>query len=131
MSVDTVGNFLTIIRNAIAMSKRSLVAPHSRMRLSIAEILKNEGFIRDYEVDASNEKKMQIKLFLKYVNGESVIHELTRVSRPGRRDYTKSKNIIPVIGGLGISILSTSAGVVTDKQARRLSVGGEVLCHVW
>lgn len=128
---DTVGNFLTIIRNGIRVSKRSVSAPHSKLREAISHILKDEGFVKDVTVDRSDEKKPRLVVHLKYVNGEPVIHELTRISKPGRRQYSKIKNVNSVIGGLGISILSTSAGVITDKTARRLSVGGEVLCQVW
>ncbi len=131
MSVDTISNFLTVLRNAISISKRSVTTHYSRMREDIVKILKEEGFIRDYKVIADDEKKKQLKVDLKYVDGECAIHALDRVSRPGRRNYTKLKNLKPVIGGLGISILSTNAGVITDKKANELSVGGEVICQIW
>ena len=129
--MDRIADFLTVLRNAIRISKRSVSVPHSRMRESIARILKEEGFIRGYDVDRTNEKKPALNVQLKYVKGESVIHEITRVSSPGRRQYSKLKNLTPVIGGLGISILSTNAGVITDKQAQKLTVSGEILCRVW
>lgn len=131
MSIDTIGNYLTILRNGIMVSKRSVTMPHSKMRVSITQILKDEGFIKDFQVDTTVEGKSSLTVHLKYVNGESAIHELTRSSRPGCRHYSKIKNVASVIGGLGISILSTNAGVITDKQARKLNVGGEVLCRVW
>ena len=135
MSIDSIGDFLTIIRNGLMVSKKFVVAPHSKMRLSIAQILKDEGFVIDIEVAGEGIEKV-IKVFLKYVDGERVIHEIQRVSTPGRRFYAGSKNITPVKGGLGISILSTSCGVITDKQAKAKAkdgspVGGEVLCTVW
>lgn len=129
--MDRIADFLTVLRNATRISKRSVSIPHSRMREAISKILKQEGFIREYSVDRTDEVKPVLNVQLKYVNGESVIHELTRISKPGRRQYTKIKNLQPVIGGLGISILSTNAGVITDKQAKKLAVSGEVLCRVW
>jgi len=137
MSIDSIGDFLTIIRNGLMRSKLSVVAPHSRMREALAKILKDEGFIRDYVVTKETDSKKSIKLFLKYVAGESVIHEINRISTPGRRRYARIKKargmsrLDPVIGGLGLSILSTSHGVMSHKKAKELSVGGEVLCTVW
>ncbi len=133
MSVDTIGNFLTIIRNKIKSSKPYAEAPHSKMNEEIARILKAEGFIRGFEVDATDTLRKKIKIELRYVEGESVIHDIQRVSKPSRRIYEKVKNVKPVIGGLGIAILSTNRGVMTDKQAKSSSakVGGEILCRVW
>lgn len=129
--MDRIADFLTVLRNAIRVSKRSASVPHSHMRESIAKILKAEGFIRDYSVAGQDTVKPSLTVQLKYVKGEAVIHEITRVSTPGRRQYTKLKNLQPVIGGLGISILSTNAGVITDKQAHKLAVSGEIICRVW
>jgi len=129
--MDRIADFLTVIRNAVRVSKRTVSYPHSRMCLAIAKILKTEGFIRDYAVDASDEKKPLLTLQLRYLNGEAAIHALDRVSTGGCRRYSKLKNLKPYIGGLGISILSTSKGVITDKQAETLAVGGEVICRVW
>lgn len=132
MSVDSVGDFLTIIRNGIMASKPFVSAPLSKIRSEIAKILKNEGFIRDYVVEAQQDKAQKhIKLYLKYVGGESAIHEITRISKPSRRTYSSMSNIKPVIGGLGISILTTNKGIVTNNQAKELKVGGEVICTVW
>lgn len=133
MSVDTIGNFLTIIRNKIRSSKPYAFAPHSKMNEQIARILKAEGFIKDFEVDATDALRKQLKIVLKYVEGESVIHDIQRVSKPSRRIYAKVKNIKPIIGGLGISILTTNRGIMTDKQAKSNSagIGGEVICRVW
>lgn len=131
MSIDAIGNFLTIIRNGVMVSKSFVVAPHSNMRTSIAQILKDEGFIRDFLVVEDNSPQKTIKILLKYVDGESVIHEITRMSKPGRRYYSSIKQVKPVIDGLGISVLSTNRGLLTNKQAKHLNVGGEVLCTVW
>jgi len=110
------------------------VASYSKMNAEIARILKEEGFIKDVEVvEGSDALRKSLKIVFKYVNGESVLHEITRVSKPSRRTYAKVKNLKPVINGLGIVILSTNRGVMTDKQAKEadLRVGGEVLCTVW
>lgn len=131
MSIDTVGNFLTIIRNGIMSSKRFVIAPHSKMKFEIAKILKEEGFIKDVIVENQDSVKKEIKVFLKYVEGESVIHEIKRISRPGRRSYASVNEFKPVIGGLGISILTTSQGLLTNKKAKDLFVGGEIICTVW
>jgi len=130
MSVDTIGDFLTIIRNGLMVSKPFVTAPYSRMKIEIAGILKQEGFIRDCTVDGEGARKT-IKIVLKYVNYESVIHEITRISKLGCRVYSGSQKIKPIIGGLGISVLSTNRGVISHKQAKTLGVGGEVLCTVW
>jgi len=131
MSIDTIGDFLTIIRNGRMVSKPSVVAPYSRVKHAIADILKSEGFIRGCEVIENTSGKKVLKLSLKYVNGESVIHEITRKSTPGLRVYTGSRTIKPVIGGLGLSIITTSRGLLTHKKAKELGVGGEVICTVW
>lgn len=132
MSVDSIADFITIIRNGVMVSKSFVTAPYSKMRLSIAQILKNEGFINDFVVvNTDSDVKKLIKVVLKYVDGEAVIHEIQRVSKPGRRVYVGSKAIKPVIGQLGVSILTTSRGVIANQKAKKLSVGGEVICTVW
>jgi small subunit ribosomal protein S8 len=132
MSVDSIADFLTIIRNGVMVSKSFITAPYSKMRHSIAQILKNEGFIHDFAViNTDSDAKKMLKIVLKYVDGESVIHEIQRVSKPGRRVYAGSQKIKPVIGQLGISILTTSRGVIASQKAEQLSVGGEVICTVW
>lgn len=130
MSVDAIGDFLTIVRNGLMASKRSVETPYSKIKLEIVKILKEEGFIKDFAVTEEDSKK-KIQLSLKYVAGESVIHELTRISRPGRRTYRKSDQLQYIIGKLGISILTTNKGIMTDKRAKALSVGGEIICSVW
>lgn len=132
MSIDSIGNFLTIIRNGIMASKPSVAAPFSKIRLEIARILKEEGFIKDFSIEnADSVAKKSIKIMLKYVDGESVIHDITRVSKPSRRNYAGINSVKPVIGGLGISILSTNKGIVSNRQAKKLLVGGEIICTVW
>ncbi len=130
MSVDTISNFLTVIRNGLLVSKRSVTVQHSNMKQAIANLLKAEGYIKDYKTETV-EGKPVLTVLLKYVNGESVIHDIKRVSKSGRRHYEGTNAVKPVIGGLGISVLSTSKGIMTDKQARQANVGGEVICHIW
>jgi len=132
MSVDTIGDFLTIIRNGILASKPVVRAPYSRLKHDIAKTLLQEGFIRDISVENSdNPAKRALKVQLKYVEGESVIHQIDRVSRPGRRHYASTAHMTPVIGGLGVSIVTTNRGVMTDKEAKQRNIGGEVICTVW
>lgn len=136
MSIDTIGDFLTIIRNGLKRAKSFVVMPHSVLKQAVLDTLKAEGFIRDYALVYEGETKKYLKVFLKYVKGESVIHELKRVSTPGCRRYAQVQTqghhkIKPVIGGLGVSILTTSSGVITHKKAKVLGVGGEVICTVW
>lgn len=126
-----IADFLTVIRNGIMASKLHVSAPYSNMRHAIANLLKKEGFVRDVLVQNNESGNKQVKVMLKYVNGESVIHEINRISKPSRRRYAGAKNIKPVIGGLGVSIVTTNRGVITHKKAKELSVGGEVICTVW
>ena len=126
MSIDTVGDFLTIIRNGIMVSKPFVTVPASTFKHQIALLLKDEGFIRDVIVEDRD-----MKIMLKYVGGESVIHEINRMSTPSRRLYKGGNSIKPVIGGLGISVVTTSKGIMTHKKAKALNVGGEVICTVW
>ena len=130
--MDAIADFLTIIRNGVQMSKPFVIAPYSKMRHAIASILKNEGFVQDVAVLQEPEKAQKdLQIFLKYVGGESVIHEIDRASKQSRRTYVGAKEIKPVIGKLGISILTTNRGVVSHKKAQELGVGGEVICTVW
>jgi small subunit ribosomal protein S8 len=130
MVVDTIGNFLTIIRNGTRVGKRIVSAPYSKMRNEIAAILKKEGFIKNFSISGIGTAKL-LQIDLKYVDSESVIHEIKRMSTPGKRLYTQVHNVKPVIGGLGISIITTSKGVMTDKDAKKQQVGGEVICTIW
>lgn len=132
MSIDILGNFLTTIRNGIARSKSSVSVPYSKLKHELASLLKDEGFITQFEILHENDVvKKELKLVLKYVNNESVIHEITRVSKPSRRIYAGVGTIKPVIGGMGISVLTTNKGLLTDKTAKTMRVGGEIICTVW
>lgn len=130
MSVDTISNFLTTVRNGILASKSAVTVPYSRMTQDIVAILRNEGFIRDFSVTEDGGKK-NITIVLKYVDGESVIHALVRVSKPSCRLYEKSQNLPHIVGKLGISVITTNRGIMTNKQARELGIGGEVICSIW
>lgn len=130
MAIDTIGDFLTIIRNATMVGKHTATVSYSKIRYAITDILKNEGFIKDFNVQGLGVDKV-ITLFFKYVNSESVIHEIKRISTPGKRVYSQSKNIKPVVGGLGIVILTTNQGVITNKEVRNRRIGGEIICTVW
>lgn len=131
MSIDCIGDFLTIIRNATRVSKASVLVSYSNIRYAIAMLLKQEGFIKEVGIEELGNNKKNIKIMLKYVSGESVIHEIKRASKPGCRMYSSIDQVKPVIGGIGISILTTSRGVLTHKQAKKLNVGGELICTVW
>jgi len=132
MSIDIIGNFLTVIRNAIARSKPSVTTSYSKLKHELALVLQEEGFVGAIEVlNEQDIVKKQIKIVLKYVDNESVIHEITRVSKPSRRVYAGTGNIKPVIGGLGISVLTTNKGLITDKTAKKVRAGGEIICTVW
>lgn len=127
---DPIADLLTRIRNAQAMSKATVSMPASKMKLAIAEVLKSEGYIEDVvSVDlGGNKRAMEIKL--KYFQGKPVIARLQRVSRPGLRSYRGVNDLPTVLGGLGVAIVTTSSGVMTDKQARAAGIGGEVVCLV-
>ena len=128
---DPIADFLKRIRNANMVKHESVEVPASKMKRDIAEILKNEGFIRDVEY-IDDDKQGIIRVFLKYgQNGEKVITNLKRVSKPGLRVYSKHEDIPKVLNGLGIAIISTSEGLLTDKEARQKNAGGEVLAYVW
>ncbi len=130
MMTDPIADMLTRIRNANALRYASVSMPSSKMKVDIAKILLEEGFILDYKVDG--ETKKELTLTLKYgVNGQRVISNLRRISKPGLRVNVKADKLPRVLGGLGIAIISTSKGVVSDKTARALGVGGEVLAYVW
>jgi len=128
---DPIADMLTRIRNAVMVRHDSVLIPASRMKLSIAKILKEEGFISDYEVLKAKAHRV-IKIYLKYDDkNQSVLSGLERVSKPGLRVYVERKEIPRVRGGLGVAIVSTSKGVTTGQQARRQGIGGELLCYVW
>ncbi len=128
---DPLGDMLTRIRNAAMRSKPTVRSPSSKMRLRVLEVLKDEGFIRGYEVIDNGDGKPVVEIGLKYHEGAPVIRELKRVSKPGRRYYSGVSTMPQVRNGLGVSIVSTSRGVMSDAKARAENVGGEVLCTVF
>ena len=148
MMTDTLADMLTRIRNANRIERPAVDMPASRLKVSVAQVLKDEGFIHDYQVGkvAADEQgqmsfhpeqdmgqpKVVLRVFLKYgPEGERVIRHIDRASRPGRRLYRRSKELRPVLDGLGISVVSTSKGVMSDRKARAQRLGGELLCTVW
>ena len=128
---DTIADMLTRIRNANQMRYEEVEVPASKIKEEIARILKDEGFINDYKVNSEDSKK-NIVLTLKYTDKkERVITGLKRISKPGLRVYAKNDEVPKVLNGLGIAIISTSKGIMTDKQARKENIGGEVLAYIW
>lgn len=131
MQTDPIADFLTIIRNANTARHTELTAPSSKLKVEIARILKEEGYINDYEV-TPDDKQGTIKVMMRYNDGrERVIQHIERISKPGRRIYVGKADIGRVLGGLGIAILSTPRGVLTDRAARRAGVGGELLAKIY
>ena len=130
MVTDPIADMLTRIRNANQMRDKEVEVPASKMKNEIARILKSEGFIADYKEKKNNIQNILV-LSLKYVDKERVITGLKRISKPGLRVYVKAEEVPTVLNGLGIAIISTSKGVMTDKEARANSLGGEVLAYIW
>jgi small subunit ribosomal protein S8 len=135
MMTDPIADMLTRIRNANTRGHRKVDLPHSNLKEKIADVLKKEGFISDYKVTSDEtlkEKKKTLHIYLKYTEDNTkVINKIVRISKPGRRVFTKVEDIKPTLGGLGIMVLSTSRGIMADKEAKKLNVGGEVICKVW
>lgn len=128
---DPIADMLTRIRNAAKAKFNSADVPASKLKTELARVLKDEGFIKNYKF-IQDGKQGILRIYLKYGPGQkATIYGIERVSKPSRRVYTKSKDIKPVYNGMGISILSTSRGIMTDKKARQENVGGEVLCNIW
>jgi small subunit ribosomal protein S8 len=130
MYTDPISDFLTRIRNAANARQEVVYIPFSKMKAELARILKEEGYIWSYEVEKT-EKFPQLKLKIKYVGKDAVVRNLKRISKPGLRKYVNSTEIPKVLGGLGISILSTSRGVMTGASAKKANVGGEILAEIW
>lgn len=128
---DPLGDMLTRIRNGQRARKDVILCPNSRLRANVLEVLKREGFIRGYSVAEVGTGISELSIELKYHEGDPVIREISRVSKPGRRVYSKIKELGRVYNGLGIAILSTPRGVLSDNEAREQNVGGEVLCQVF
>jgi len=132
MAIDNISDLLTRIRNANMVKHRIVYIPFTKMSLAIIKILKNEGYIEKFENFEENNKKYLI-VFLKYIgkNREPVISKLKRISKPGLRIYSNSKKLPIVLNNLGIAIVSTSKGVITNSRAKELGIGGEILCYIW
>ena len=131
MMTNPIADMLTRIRNAVSVERPHVELPASKVKRGLAEVLKREGYIWDFD-EVETKPVQQLKLDLKYgPNGERVIQRIRRISKPGRRVYRKARDLKPVLNGLGITIISTSRGVVSDREARQRNLGGEVLCEVW
>ncbi len=131
MMTDPIADMLTRIRNAVRVERQHVDLPLSKVKRGLAEVLKREGYIWDWE-EVPMEPAKQLRLILKYgPNGERVIRTIRRISKPGRRVYSGSTQLKPILGGLGISVISTSRGVISDREARQRKLGGEVLCEIW
>ena len=128
MMQDTIADMLTSIRNAGAANKETVVMPSSKIKVSLAAVLKDEGYIDDYKVEG--DKKPELLIALKYYAGKPVIERIERISRPGLRIYRGYDELPTVMSGLGVAIVSTSKGVITDRMARQMRIGGEVICVV-
>lgn len=131
MMTDPIADMLTRIRNAVRIERPQVEMPFSKVKRGLAEVLKREGYIWDWrEVEAKPVSRLQLDLKYGH-NGERVIRHIKRVSRPGRRVYRGATRLKPVLNGLGISVISTSRGVISDREARQRKLGGEVLCEIW
>ncbi len=128
---DPIGDMFSRIRNGQMRSLASVQIPSSNFRKNILEILKKEGYIKDYFIEKSDKNKITLKINLKYYEGDPVIKEIKRISKPGRRVYSRATSIPKVMNGLGLAILSTPKGVMSDIDARKNNVGGEIICRVF
>lgn len=134
MMTDPIADMLTRIRNAVRIERATVEVPSSKVKQGLADVLKREGYIWDWEVlDPGDQMPFKsLRLDLKYgPNGERVIRHIKRVSKPGRRVYSRARELKPILQGTGISVVSTSRGVVSDREARQRNLGGEVLCEIW
>jgi len=125
---DPVSDMLTRIRNGQSANKFSVKIPSSKLKKSIVELLKKEGYIQNFKITGTS--KLELEVFLKYFEGKSVIETIKRISRPSLRIYKKKNNLPKVMAGLGIAVISTSQGVMTDRKARQVGLGGEIVCYV-
>tara|TARA_B100001559_G_C15944862_1_gene369299 strand:+ start:66 stop:464 length:399 start_codon:yes stop_codon:yes gene_type:complete len=128
---DPIGDMITRIRNAQMRQLNKVTVPNSKFRTKVLDILKKEGFIINYKSSEDADKKFNILVELKYNNGEPVIKEIKRISKPGRRIYAKASSIPKIQNGLGLAIVSTSKGIMTDNEARNQNIGGEIICRVF
>ena len=130
MMTDPIADLFTRVRNGLMVQRGAVEMPNSKMKTRIAEVLKEEGFIKNFRVREDGRQGV-LKLYLKYHKGDAAIRGIKRISKPGRRAYVSSRNIPKVLSGLGIAIITTSSGVMTDQLCREKGIGGEVLGHVW
>ena len=129
---DPIADMLTGIRNANRVHFKSVDVMNSKINLNIARVLKKSGFIAGYDIKTDSEKREAIRIYLKYQDAKrAVLTDIQRISKPGRRVYLKSDKLAPVLNGYGVSIVTTSKGVMTDKEAREMNLGGELICNVW
>ena len=128
---DPIGDMFSRIRNGQMRSLNSIDMPSSNFRKNILKILKEEGYIKDYYIEKSENNKISLKINLKYYEGDPVIKEIKRISKPGRRVYSRANSIPRVMNGLGLAILSTPKGVMTDAEAKKNNIGGEIICKVF
>lgn len=126
---DPIADMLTRVRNGLASAKLAVVMPGSKVKTAIAKVMKEEGYIKDYQ-SSEKEGRPVLEITLKYFEGRPVIQTLNRVSRPGLRRYKRADELPSIIGGLGVAIISTSKGIMTDREARASGIGGEVLCSL-
>lgn len=132
MMTDPIADYLTRVRNANKAKKKYVDIPHSKMKASISEILESEGYIKGFEVkEKENSVQKDIRVYLKYYNEQRVVSGLKRISKPSLRVYVGKNEVPRVLGGLGVALISTSKGIMTDKKARQEGTGGEVLLYVW
>jgi small subunit ribosomal protein S8 len=129
-TTDPIADFLTRVRNAVKAKKKFVNIPSSKMKISLAEILKNNKFIKDYNV-VEDKKQNVLRVHLQYINGVPSITGIKRISTPGLRTYVAKDKLPRVYNGLGMAVISTPKGLLSDKQAKKESVGGEIVCHVW
>lgn len=131
MMTDPIADMLTRIRNAVAIERAFVDIPHSKVKQGIADVLQREGYIWDYEI-VEDQPRNVVRIHLKYgPNGERVIQKIGRVSKPGRRIYSGASDLPEILQGMGISIISTNKGLLSNREAKEQSVGGEVLCTIW
>ena len=131
MMTDPIADMLTRIRNAVRIERPTVEMPASKVKKGVADVLKREGYIWDWS-EVEDQPVQKLRLELKYgPNGERLIRHIQRVSKPGRRVYSRARDLRPILQGLGISVVSTSRGVVSDREARQRNLGGEVLCQIW
>ena len=131
MMTDPIADMLTRIRNGVSVERPHVEMPLSKVKRGVADVLKREGYIWDWQ-EVEGQPVNNLRIDLKYgPNGERVIRKIRRVSKPGRRVYSRANQLSPVLNGLGISVISTSRGVLSDREARQRNLGGEVLCEIW